>query len=73
MSIATISNTWKRYAQFPPDGALIAIMTHSHALDLELARAILAREDFDYFGLIGSASKRVRKSLSRPDACPILS
>jgi xanthine dehydrogenase accessory factor len=41
-------------------GSMFLVMTHSHALDLELARAILAREDFDYFGLIGSASKRAQ-------------
>jgi len=34
------------------------VMTHSHALDQELAQAILARGDFAYFGLIGSLSKR---------------
>lgn len=41
-------------------GSMFLVMTHSHALDLELARAILAREDFGYFGLIGSASKRAQ-------------
>jgi xanthine dehydrogenase accessory factor len=40
--------------------SLFLVMTHSHALDLELARAILARADFGYFGLIGSASKRAQ-------------
>jgi xanthine dehydrogenase accessory factor len=34
------------------------VMTHSHALDLELAIRILGRGDFRYFGLIGSATKR---------------
>jgi xanthine dehydrogenase accessory factor len=33
-------------------------MTHSHALDEALAEHILARDDYAYFGLIGSASKR---------------
>ena len=33
-------------------------MTHSHAQDEVLAERILARGDFAYFGLIGSASKR---------------
>ena len=41
-------------------GSSFLVKTHSHALDLELARAILARADFAYFGLIGSASKRAQ-------------
>ena len=41
-------------------GSMFLVMTHSHALDLELAAAILARDDFAYFGLIGSASKRAQ-------------
>ena len=41
-----------------PAGAYFLVMTHSHALDEVLAERILARGDFAYFGLIGSASKR---------------
>ena len=41
-------------------GSLFLVMTHSHALDLELSQAILKRGDFSYFGLIGSASKRAQ-------------
>ena len=40
--------------------SLFLVMTHSHALDLELSLAILTRGDFSYFGLIGSASKRAQ-------------
>ena len=43
-----------------PPGSMFLVMTHSHALDLEVAAAILARADFAYFGLIGSASKRAQ-------------
>jgi xanthine dehydrogenase accessory factor len=43
-----------------PPGALFAIFTHSHDLDYRLTRAVLARGDFGYLGLIGSATKRVR-------------
>jgi xanthine dehydrogenase accessory factor len=43
-----------------PDGAFIAIMTHSHALDLDLAIAALQADRFAYVGLIGSATKRAR-------------
>jgi xanthine dehydrogenase accessory factor len=39
-------------------GSYFLVMTHSHALDQELAESILARGDFAYFGLIGSVSKR---------------
>jgi xanthine dehydrogenase accessory factor len=43
--------------QAPVDAAFL-VMTHSHALDFDLAEAILARGDFRYFGMIGSATKR---------------
>jgi xanthine dehydrogenase accessory factor len=43
-----------------PDGAFVAIMTHSHALDLDLAIAALRAGRFPYVGLIGSATKRAR-------------
>jgi xanthine dehydrogenase accessory factor len=43
-----------------PDGAFIAVMTHSHALDLDLVIAALNANRFAYVGLIGSATKRAR-------------
>lgn len=43
-----------------PAGSCFIVMTHNHSLDLELSAAILARDDFAYFGLIGSKSKRAR-------------
>ena len=48
-------------------GTWFAIMTHSHALDYSLCRAILARGDFAWAGLIGSKSKaaRFRSRLAR--------
>ncbi|MFD2450701.1 XdhC family protein [Ideonella paludis] len=36
------------------------ILTHSHALDLALAHAVLQRGDAGWLGLIGSATKRAR-------------
>jgi len=39
-------------------GTLFLVMTHSHPLDEALAERILRRDDFTYFGLIGSLSKR---------------
>jgi len=41
-----------------PEGAYFLVMTHSHPQDEVLAEHILARGNFAYFGLIGSASKR---------------
>lgn len=41
-----------------PSGAYFLVMTHSHPQDEALAERILARDDFAYFGLIGSVSKR---------------
>ncbi len=43
-----------------PDGALIVVMTHSHAIDLGIVAAALKSERFGYVGLIGSATKRAR-------------
>jgi xanthine dehydrogenase accessory factor len=43
-----------------PDQAFVAIMTHSHALDLDLATAALSSGRFAYVGLIGSKTKRAR-------------
>jgi len=39
-------------------GSYFLVMTHSHALDLELVEAILQRRDFAYCGMIGSQTKR---------------
>ena len=43
-----------------PRGAFILVMSHSHALDLEIVAAALAARRFPYVGLIGSATKRAR-------------
>jgi xanthine dehydrogenase accessory factor len=43
-----------------PDGAFVAIMTHSHALDLDLTIAALRAKRFAYVGLIGSDTKSAR-------------
>jgi xanthine dehydrogenase accessory factor len=40
--------------------AMFLVMTHSHSLDFALTTAILGRDDFRYFGLIGSAAKRAQ-------------
>ena len=65
-----------------PDGAFIAVMTHSHALDLDLTIAALGAKRFAYVGLIGSDTKRARftsamRRMGMPDqivdslVCPI--
>jgi len=46
-------------AEAGPDASFL-VLTHSHALDFELAEAALVRGDFRYLGLIGSATKRRR-------------
>jgi len=43
-----------------PAGSCYLVMTHSHAIDLEICARILARGDAAYCGLIGSLSKRRR-------------
>lgn len=50
-----------------PPHAHFLVMTHSHALDYSLCRAILIRENVAFVGLIGSKSKaaRFRSRLAR--------
>jgi len=43
-----------------PAGAMYLVLTHSHDLDFDICRAILARGDFAWAGLIGSATKAAR-------------
>lgn len=43
-----------------PAGASFLVMTHSHPLDMRLARRILLRHDVGWFGLIGSRTKRIQ-------------
>ncbi len=52
--------------ELPPD-ALVVVMTHSHALDLEIIERALRRGSFPYLGLIGSERKwqRFQKRLSQ--------
>jgi xanthine dehydrogenase accessory factor len=62
-----------------PAGSFFVVLTHTHELDYQLVRAVLARGDAAYCGLIGSATKRARflsrLSKDRVDAtvltCPI--
>ena len=43
-----------------PSGTAFVVLTHSHALDYEICRAILRRGDFRFAGLIGSETKAAR-------------
>ena len=43
-----------------PDGALAFILSHSHALDLEITGKALRNPNIAHAGLIGSATKRAR-------------
>jgi xanthine dehydrogenase accessory factor len=43
-------------------GSYFIVMTHSHALDQLLSERILRRNDAAWFGLIGSAAKRLQFS-----------
>ena len=44
--------------QGSPADALHVVLTHSHALDMEIVAAVLERGEFGYLGLIGSATKK---------------
>jgi xanthine dehydrogenase accessory factor len=43
-----------------PPGATFLVLTHSHALDQVLSEHILRRPSHDWFGLIGSRTKRMQ-------------
>ncbi|MDP9138087.1 MAG: xanthine dehydrogenase accessory protein XdhC [Pseudomonadota bacterium] len=47
-------------AERAPAGALVLIMTHSHALDLAITARALALSRIPYVGVIGSDTKRAR-------------
>ncbi len=49
----------RRAAAADPSGYHL-VMTHSHDLDYAIVRALLARGDFAFLGLIGSVTKRAR-------------
>jgi xanthine dehydrogenase accessory factor len=43
-----------------PEGSLVFVMSHSHALDLSITDAALRNSNIAHAGLIGSATKRTR-------------
>ncbi len=49
-----------QHAASAPEGSLVLVMTHSHALDLGIVDAALRNAGIAYAGLIGSATKRSR-------------
>lgn len=55
-----ITDTPEAVVAAAPDHASYLVMTHSHPLDQALAEAILRRDRIGWFGLIGSATKRVQ-------------
>jgi len=56
--VTRLTDTPEAVVTEAPADTIFLAMTHSHALDFELTRAILDRGDFRFFGLIGSRSKR---------------
>jgi len=47
-------------AQAAPKGAFHVVLTYSHAMDLAICHALLAKPVFGFLGLIGSQTKRAR-------------
>ncbi len=58
--VAEATDTAEAVVDDAPAGSYFLVMTHSHALDQTLCERILRRNDFAYFGLIGSRTKRAR-------------
>ena len=65
---AVLSDNPAAEASLLPAGADCFVMTHSHALDLDVCAVLLARDDLGICGLIGSAAKR-RRFEKRLTAC----
>ena len=59
-AVAVVSASLAAEIAAAPSGAAILIMTHSHALDLDITAAALGERRFGFVGLIGSATKRAR-------------
>ncbi len=55
-----VSDSPALLAASAPPATRFVVMTHDHALDYQLCRVILEREDAFWLGLIGSASKSAR-------------
>ena len=55
-----ISETPATVQNGAPAGAFHVVMTFSHVIDFDICRAVLAKGDFAYLGLIGSKTKRAR-------------
>ena len=53
-----VTDTPESEVDLAPADSYFLVMTHDHQLDLALSEQILRRDDFSYFGLIGSLSKR---------------
>ena len=54
------TDNWRDAVAAAEPGTTYVVMTHSHELDEDICHAILERGDFEFLGLIGSASKRRR-------------
>lgn len=48
------------FVDHAPPGTSFLVLTHSHPLDQKLAEKIILRDDVQWFGLIGSRTKRIR-------------
>lgn len=80
--VAVTAGSWQGALAAAPADAQVLVMTHSHALDLDIVAAALADPRNLEVGLIGSASKRARfvrrlRELGLPEAriaalrCPV--
>ena len=55
-----IANNPSDIVRHAPPSAFHVVMTFSHKLDFDICRAVLAKGDFDYLGVIASKTKRAR-------------
>lgn len=55
-----LSENWQEIIYSAPANAYFLVLTHSHKLDYQITEAILQKGRFDYCGMIGSKTKKVR-------------
>jgi len=57
---ALVTDSPEAEVENAPFGSYFLVMTHNHSLDQTICEQILNRNEFNYFGLIGSETKRTR-------------
>jgi len=58
--VCNSADDWQEVIDNAAPNSYFLVLTHSHQLDFSLTHAILKKQQFEYFGLIGSLKKKQR-------------